>query len=66
GKPRLRYLILLDLSLLFWMISYWINIISDSPQMTGTWQIVSLMGMTLLLFSFIAAFVDYIRNADEQ
>lgn len=66
GKPGLRYLILLDLSLLFWMISYWINIISDSPQMTGTWQIVSLMGMTLLLFSFIAAFVDYIRNADEQ
>jgi len=66
GKPRLRYLILLDLSLLFWMISYWINIISDGPQMTGTWQIVSLMGMTLLLFSFIAAFVDYIRNADEQ
>jgi hypothetical protein len=48
------------------MISYWINIISDGPQMTGTWQIVSLMGMTLLLFSFIAAFVDYIRNADEQ
>jgi len=40
--------------------------VSDSPQMTGTWQIVSLMGMTLLLFSFIAAFVDYIRNADEQ
>lgn len=64
GKPRLRYLLLLDISLVFWIISYGMNLLTHGPQMTGTWQIISLMGMTLLLFSFIAAFVDYIKNGD--
>lgn len=29
--------------------------------MSGIWKITSLMGMTMVLFAFIAAFVDYIR-----
>ena len=66
GRPRLRYLLLLDICLLFWIISYGINLFFDGPQMTGTWQIISLMGMTLLLFSFFAAFVDYMRNGNKQ
>jgi len=64
GKPRLRFLFLLDISLIFWIISYGMNLLTHSPQMTGTWQIISLMGMTLLLFSFTAAFVDYTRNGN--
>lgn len=64
GKPRLRYLLLLDISLLFWIISYGMNLLTHGPQMTGTWQFMSLMGMTLLIFSFIAAFVDYLKNGD--
>ncbi len=65
GKPRLRYLLLLDISLVFWTISYGMNLLTHGPQMTGTWQIISLMGMTLLLFSFMAAFVDYMKNGNE-
>lgn len=65
GKPRLRYLLLLDISLVFWIISYGMNLLTSGPQMTGTWQIISLMGMTLLLFSFMAAFVDYTKNGNE-
>ncbi len=65
GKPRLRYLLLLDISLVFWIISYGMNLLTSGPQMTGTWQIISLMGMTLLLFSFMAAFVDYTKNSNE-
>ena len=61
GKPRLRFVILLDLSLLFWIGSFGINLITSGPHMSGTWKIVSLMGMTMVLFAFIAAFVDYIR-----
>lgn len=64
GKPRLRFLFLLDISLTFWMISYSFNLLTKGPQMTGTWQIISLMGMTLVLFSFIAAFVDYMKNGN--
>ncbi|HOJ96636.1 MAG TPA: hypothetical protein PK024_07380, partial [Methanospirillum sp.] len=60
GKPRLWYLLLLDISLVFWIISYGMNLLTHGPKMTGTWQMMSLMGMTLLIFSFIAAFVDYL------
>lgn len=64
GRPRLRFLFLLDLSLFFWMVSYALNLLTKGTEMTQIWQIVSLMGMTLLLFSFMAAFVDYMRNGN--
>lgn len=61
GKPRFRFLLILDISLLFWLIGYLLNLVSREPSRTGTWQMISLMGMTMLLFSFIAAYVDYSR-----
>ena len=64
GRPRLRFLLLLDLSLFFWLISYILNILTKGTEMTRIWQIISLMGMTLLLFSFTAAFVDYMKNGN--
>lgn len=64
GRPRLRFLILLDLSLTFWIASYSMNLLTSGPQMTGVWQIISLMGMTLVLFSFVAAFVDYMKDGN--
>ena len=63
GKPRLRFLVMLDISLTFWIISYAMNLLTSGPEMTGLWQMISLMGMTFVLFSFTAALVDYIKNS---
>jgi|GEM_PF-1217627 len=65
GKPRLRFLLLIDLSLIFWIISYSTNLLTRGTLMTGTWQMISLMGITLLLFSFTAAFVDYVKKGNQ-
>ena len=65
GRPKLRYLVTLNLCLLFWLICYGINVIFYNTISTGFWQMISLMCMTLLLFSFIAAFVDYFKKRDD-
>ncbi|MDX8551555.1 hypothetical protein KHC33_11505 [Methanospirillum sp. J.3.6.1-F.2.7.3] len=64
GKPRLRFLLILNISLLFWIVSYGMNLATSGPQMTGTWQIISLMGLTMVVLSFIAAFVDYMKKEE--
>ena len=62
GKPRLRFILMVNISLIFWMISFIMGILTTGPEMSGLWHIISLMGMTFVLFSFLAAFVDYVKN----
>ena len=65
GRPKLRYLITFNLCLLFWLVCYGINVIFYNHISTVFWQMISLMCMTLLLFSFIGAFVDYFKKGDD-
>jgi len=65
GRPRMRFIILLDMCLLFWLVSYGINVLFYNPQTAGFWQMISLMGFVLLIFAFMAALSDYVKMRND-